>query len=52
LTADFVGPGKLDDIVEASVRVTRRTRTLIFQYADITIGERVIMVTTGLWKIG
>lgn len=52
LTADFVGPGRLGDLVEAAVRVTRRTRTLIFQSASLTVGERVIMVTTGLWKIG
>ena len=52
LTTDFVGPGKLGDLVEAAVRVTRRTRTLVFQSAKITIGERVIMVTSGLWKIG
>jgi acyl-coenzyme A thioesterase PaaI-like protein len=52
LTADFVGPGKLGDLVEAAVRVTRRTRTLVFQSANISIGERVIMVITGLWKIG
>jgi uncharacterized protein (TIGR00369 family) len=52
LTADFVGPGKLGDVVEAAIRVTRRTRTLIFQTANIAIGGRVIMVATGLWKIG
>lgn len=52
MTTDFIGPGKLGDLVEAVVRVTRRTRTLIFQSANITIGERVVMVTTGLWKIG
>ena len=52
LTADFVGPGELGDLVEAVVRVTRRTRTLIFQSATISIRERVIMVASGLWKIG
>lgn len=52
LTADFVGPGRLGDLVEALVRVTRRTRTLVFQSASIRIEERVIMVITGLWKIG
>ena len=51
-TADFIGPGKLGDLIEAAVRVTRRTRTMVFQSADITAGERVLMVATGLWKIG
>lgn len=52
LTADFIGPGKLGDLIEAHVRVTRRTRTLVFQSADIKADDRVLMVATGLWKIG
>lgn len=52
LTADFIGPGKLGDLIEAIVRVTRRTRTMVFQSADITAGGRVLMAATGLWKIG
>ena len=52
LTADFVGPGKLGDLIEARVRVTRRTRTLAFMSADIVAGDRPLMVATGLWKIG
>lgn len=51
LTADFIGPGKLGDLIEAAVRVTRRTRSIVFQSATITTGERVLMVATGLWKI-
>jgi uncharacterized protein (TIGR00369 family) len=51
LTCDFVGPGKLADVVEARVRVTRQTRTLVFLSADIVAGERVLAVATGLWKI-
>jgi len=51
LTADFVGPGKLGELIEAQVRITRRTRSVIFQSATITAGERVLMTATGLWKI-
>jgi uncharacterized protein (TIGR00369 family) len=51
-TADFVGPGKLGDRIEAAVRVTRRTRTMVFQSADIVAAGRTLMVATGLWKIG
>jgi uncharacterized protein (TIGR00369 family) len=50
LTCDFVGPGKLGDIVEARVRVTRKTRSMIFLSADIVAGKRVLAVATGLWK--
>ena len=52
LSADFVGPGRLGDRIEAHVRVTRRTRTLVFQSADIKAEDRILMVVTGLWKIG
>jgi uncharacterized protein (TIGR00369 family) len=52
LTCDFVGPGKLGDILESRVRVTRQTRTMVFLSADIVCGDRVLAVATGLWKIG
>ena len=52
MTVDFIGPGKLGDLIEAVVRVTRKTRTLIFQSADLTVAGRFILVATGLWKIG
>lgn len=51
LTCDFVGPGKLGDVIEARVRVTRQTRTLIFLSADIVCAGRPVAVATGLWKI-
>jgi uncharacterized protein (TIGR00369 family) len=51
LTCDFVGPGKLGDVLEARVRVTRQTRTMVFLSADIAVGERTVAVATGLWKI-
>jgi uncharacterized protein (TIGR00369 family) len=51
LTFDFIGPGKLGDVIEARVRVTRQTRTMIFLSAHIVAGERVLGAATGLWKI-
>ena len=51
LSCDFIGPGKLGDVLEARVRVTRQTRTLIFLSADIVRGEHLLGTATGLWKI-
>jgi uncharacterized protein (TIGR00369 family) len=51
LTCDFTGPGKLGDVIVACVRVTRRTRTMIFLAAELICGERMLGVATGLWKI-
>jgi uncharacterized protein (TIGR00369 family) len=51
LTCDFVGPGKLGDVIEARVRVTRQTRTMIFLSTDMLAGDRMLGVATGLWKV-
>ncbi|HXC55773.1 MAG TPA: PaaI family thioesterase [Rhizomicrobium sp.] len=52
LTCDFVGPAKLGEILEAHVRATKKTRTLVFLSAEIVCAGRPVMVATGLWKIG
>jgi uncharacterized protein (TIGR00369 family) len=51
LSCDFVGPGKLADVIEARVRVTRRTRTIVFLSADILSAGRTLLVASGVWKI-
>jgi len=51
LNCDFVGPGKLGDLIEARVRVTRKSRTMVFLSAELVSADRVILVATGLWKI-
>ena len=52
LTTDFVGPGRLGDVIEARIRITRRTRTMVFLSGEVVVGERILMVATGLWKVG
>ena len=51
LTCDFVAPAKLGDVIESRVRVTRRTRTIVFLSCELVCGERVLMVGSGVWKI-
>jgi acyl-coenzyme A thioesterase 13 len=51
LNSDFVGPGRLHDVIEARVRVTRRARTMIFLSAELSAGDRLLLVATGLWKV-
>jgi uncharacterized protein (TIGR00369 family) len=51
LSCDFVGPGKLADVIEARVRVTRRTRTIVFLSAEILSAGRTLLVASGVWKI-
>jgi acyl-coenzyme A thioesterase PaaI-like protein len=51
LSCDFAGAGKLGDVIEIHVRVTRRTRTLMFMSSEMKAGDRVLMAAQGLWKI-
>lgn len=51
LTADFVGPARLGELIEARTKVTRRSRSLVFLTAEITAGDRAILIAQGLWKI-
>jgi acyl-coenzyme A thioesterase PaaI-like protein len=51
LNCDFVGPGRLGDVIEARVKISRRARTMIFLSAEISAGDRLLLVATGLWKI-
>jgi uncharacterized protein (TIGR00369 family) len=51
LNCDFLGPGRLGDVVEARVRVTRRSRTMVFMSGELVAGDRILLVATGLWKI-
>jgi uncharacterized protein (TIGR00369 family) len=52
LSCDFLAPGRLGDVIECRVRVTRRTRTLVFLSAEVSAGERLLMVASGVWKLG
>jgi uncharacterized protein (TIGR00369 family) len=52
LNCDFVGPGRLGDVIEARVKVTRRARTMVFMSAELLSGDdRTLLVATGLWKV-
>ena len=51
LTSDFVGPARLGDVIEARVRVSRLTRTMVFLSGESAAGDRAILIATGLWKI-
>lgn len=51
ISCDFAGPGRLGDVIDIRVRVTKKTRTLVFLAGEIAAGERALMTATGLWKI-
>lgn len=51
LNCDFVGPGRLGDLIESRVHATRQTRTLVFLSAELSAAGRIVMTAAGLWKI-
>ena len=50
-SCDFVSAGRLGDLIEIRVRVTRQTRTLVFLSSEIVSNGAVLMVANGLWRI-
>jgi len=51
VSCDFVSAGRLGDLIEIRVRVTRQTRTLVFLSSEIVANGAVLMVANGLWRI-
>jgi acyl-coenzyme A thioesterase PaaI-like protein len=51
VSCDFVSAGRLGDLIEIRVRVTRQTRTLVFLSSEIAANGAVLMVANGLWRI-
>jgi len=51
LNCDFVSPGRLGDRIEARVRVSRSTRSVVFLSGELVAGDRRLLVATGQWKV-
>jgi uncharacterized protein (TIGR00369 family) len=50
LDVHFVDAVQIGEFVEATCRVVRRTRSLIFMSGELTVGERVVATANGVWK--
>ena len=51
LSCDFLAPGRLGEVIEAAVQVTRLARTVVFLSAEITAAGRRLLVANGVWKV-
>ncbi len=51
LACDFLAAGKAGDAIESRVRVTRRTRNLMFLSAEVFAGDRLLLTASGIWKV-
>ncbi|MBU6296914.1 MAG: thioesterase family protein [Alphaproteobacteria bacterium] len=50
LSCDFAADAQAGDRIEAQIRITRRTRSVIFLSADLTANGRVLLTANGLAK--
>ena len=46
----FIDAVQIGEFVEATCRVVRRTRALIFMSGELTVGDRVVATANGVWK--
>lgn len=51
MNSEFIAGAKPGDWIEATVVITKRTRTLAFVRAELVSGGDVILNTSGIWKI-
>jgi len=51
LNIQFVGGVKLGEFVVACPEVTRATRSIVFMQAKMFVGDRLVVTTSGIWKI-
>ena len=51
LSCDFVGPGRLGDLIEARIRSPRQTRTMVFLTGELVAGGKTLVTANGLWKV-
>lgn len=50
MTVDFMAPAPLGEWLEASVKVDRKTRTLVFVQAIMHVGEVPVLRSSGIFR--
>ena len=50
LGMQFIDAVQVGEFVEATCRVIRRTRSLIYMSAELAVGDRVVASANGMWK--
>ena len=51
LNCDLIGPAKLGDRIRGEVKITRRTRSIVFIGCELAVEGKPILTATGIWKI-
>jgi acyl-coenzyme A thioesterase PaaI-like protein len=50
LDLQFVAAVAPGDFLEGRAVIGRRTRSIVFVHAELSVGKRLVAVTSGLWK--
>ena len=51
LDCQFVSAAVPGDFVECRGRVVRTARSVIFMAGEMTVGDRIVLSATGIWKV-
>jgi uncharacterized protein (TIGR00369 family) len=51
LSVQFIGAMRLHEFAEAHCEVVRLTRSIIFMRSKVLVGDRVIAIASGVWKV-
>lgn len=51
LDSQFLTAAIAGDFIECRGRVVRSARSVIFMAGELTVGERVVLSATGIWKV-
>jgi len=51
LDLKFIGTSKVGDEIIGSVKILKKTKTLVFLFCELKCNDKIITSATGVWKI-
>jgi uncharacterized protein (TIGR00369 family) len=51
LNSDFASSARVGDWIEGEAMLVRKGASLIFVRGEISVGTRIVLATTGVWKV-
>ena len=51
LNMHYIGAVQIGDFVEAHCEIVRITRSIIFMRSTLKVGDRIVAMSSGVWKI-
>ena len=51
LDLKFIGTSKIDDEISGTVKILKKTKTLVFLLCELKCNDKIITSASGVWKI-